>query len=233
MNIYPAIDLMDGRAVRLFKGEKESKKVYGDPLKMAEDFSHVVDKIHVIDLDGAFQGGSRNLEVVESIIAETGLKVQLGGGFRDIGGVRKAYSAGVENVIIGTKAFDFGFLRAVTDEFDGITVSLDCRAGKIALSGWEEQVDIALSDAYDMVRKYVDRMIYTDIEKDGTLDGISLKDKFWDDDEMIYAGGVTGMEDIVKLNDIGFSGVIIGKAIYEGNLNINEVMEKIGELHVG
>ncbi len=228
MKVYPAIDLMEGRAVRLFKGEKESKKVYGDPIEIAREFSYVVDKIHVVDLDGAFQGCSRNLDVVEHMITETGLKVQMGGGFRDMAGVRRAYSAGVENVIIGTKAFDLDFLRSVTDEFDGITVSLDCRDGKIALSGWKEQADMELREAYGMVSEYVDRMIYTDIERDGTLDGISLKDKFWGDEEMIYAGGVTSMEDIIRLSDIGFSGMIIGKAIYEGNLDINEVIRKIG-----
>ncbi len=229
MNVYPAVDLMGGKAVRLFKGEKETKKVYGDPLKVASDFSQIVDKIHIVDLDGAFEGNPRNLDTVEEIISETGLRVQIGGGFRARTSIERAYSAGVENVIIGTKAFDIDFLSRVTQEFNGITVSLDCRHGMIALSGWEEKSELKLEEAYEMVSPYVDRMIYTDIEKDGTLDGTSLDSKFWKDEEMIYAGGVSSLEDVRRLNKVGFSGIIIGKALYEGKIDLKKVMKETGD----
>lgn len=229
MKVYPAIDLMDGKAVRLYKGEKGSRKIYGDPLEIAMGFSELVDKIHIIDLDGAFAGNSRNLEVVEEIISKVGLKVQVGGGFRDISSIRRAYSAGVENVIIGTKALERDFLEEITDEFHGITVSLDCRSGIISLSGWQDDCGMELKEAYGLVSAYVDRIIYTDIERDGTLDGITMGDRFWKDEEVIYAGGVTSIDDIKQLESVGFSGVIIGKAIYEGRIDLEEVLSYVGE----
>ncbi|RLF87548.1 1-(5-phosphoribosyl)-5-((5-phosphoribosylamino)methylideneamino)imidazole-4-carboxamide isomerase, partial [Thermococci archaeon] len=172
MRIYPAIDLMSGKAVRLYKGRKDKVKVYGDPLEIASGFSEYVDKIHVVDLDGAFEGKPKNLDVVGRIIEETGLKIQLGGGFRDYESIAKAYSIGVENVIIGTKAFDLEFLEKVTQDFEGITVSLDARGGRIAVKGWEEESSITVEEAYERLKKYVNRFIYTAIEKDGTLTGI-------------------------------------------------------------
>ncbi|MFO8109617.1 MAG: 1-(5-phosphoribosyl)-5-((5-phosphoribosylamino)methylideneamino)imidazole-4-carboxamide isomerase [Thermoplasmata archaeon] len=229
MKVYPAIDLMDGRVVRLFKGEKKTKKVYGDPIDIAHEFSQTVDKIHIVDLDGAFAGTPQNLFVVEKIISETGLKVQMGGGFRDYESIERAYSAGVNNVIIGTRAFDRDFLSRITQEFSGVTVSLDCRNGKIALSGWEEDIDIPLEEAYERVRNHVDRMIYTDIERDGTLEGTSLDSKFWNDEEMIYAGGVSTLDDVKTLKKVGFSGIIIGKAIYEGKIELKEVLANLGD----
>ena len=142
MRVYPAIDLMSGKAVRLYKGKKESVKVYGDPVEIAKDFAKLLDKIHVVDLDGAFEGKPKNLDVVRRIIEETELKIQVGGGFRDYESIAKANSTGVENVIIGTKAFDMEFLGKVTQDFEGITVSLDARGGRIAVKGWEEESSI-------------------------------------------------------------------------------------------
>ena len=225
MRVYPAIDLMSGKAVRLYKGKKESVKVYGNPVEIAKGLTRLVDKIHVVDLDGAFGGKPKNLDVVKKIIEETGLKVQVGGGFRSYESIAEAHSIGVENVIIGTKAFDLEFLETVTQDFGGITVSLDARDGKIAVKGWEEESPITIGEAYKMLRKYVDRFIYTAIEKDGTLTGIENIKRFWDREEFIYAGGVSSVEDILKLKEIGFSGAIIGKALYEGRVTLEEILE--------
>ncbi|AFK23222.1 1-(5-phosphoribosyl)-5-((5-phosphoribosylamino)methylideneamino)imidazole-4-carboxamide isomerase [Pyrococcus sp. ST04] len=224
MEVYPAIDLMNGQAVRLYKGKRDSVKVYGDPLRFAEKFSEVVDKIHIVDLDGAFTGKPRNLDVVRRIIEEIGVKVQIGGGFREYEWIAKAYSIGVENVIIGTRAFDLDFLERITKEFDGITVSLDSKDGKIAIKGWVEG-GIPVKEAYSLVKPYVSRFVYTSVERDGTLTGIEEIEKFWGDEEFIYAGGVSKLSDVVKLSKIGFSGVIVGKALYEGFFSLEELVE--------
>ncbi|MFA4641070.1 1-(5-phosphoribosyl)-5-((5-phosphoribosylamino)methylideneamino)imidazole-4-carboxamide isomerase [Pyrococcus kukulkanii] len=225
MEVYPAIDLMNGKAVRLYKGERERVKVYGDPLKFAEKFSELVDKIHIVDLDGAFTGRPQNLDVVKRIIEETGLRVQIGGGFRDYNSIARAYEIGVENVILGTKAFDLEFLEMVTQEFPGITVSLDSKAGKVAVRGWTEASEIEVSEAYEMLRRYVNRFVYTSIERDGTLTGVESIEKFWENEEFIYAGGVSSPQDVIKLAKVGFSGVIVGKALYEGAVSLEELVE--------
>lgn len=224
MEVYPAIDLMDGKAVRLYKGRKDKVRVYGDPLRIAQRFAEFVDKIHVVDLDGAFEGFPKNLDVVERIIQETGLRIQLGGGLRSYEAIAKAYEIGVENAIIGTKAFDIGFLERITQDFEGITVSLDSRGGRIAVKGWVES-GLEVKEAYGILKKYVDRFIYTSVERDGTLTGIEEIERFWENEEFIYAGGVSSADDLRKLQEIGFSGVIVGKALYEGLVSLEELLE--------
>lgn len=225
MRIYPAIDLMDGKAVRLYRGRKDKVKVYGDPVEIAKGFAEYVDKIHIVDLDGAFIGKPQNLDVVKRIIEETGLRIQLGGGFRSYESIAKAYEIGIENVVIGTKAFDLEFLEKITEDFEGITVSLDARGGRIAVKGWLEESSISVGEAYEMLRKYIKRFIYTAIERDGTLMGIESIERFWKDEEFIYAGGVSSVSDVLKLREIGFSGVIVGKALYESKISLKELLE--------
>jgi len=226
MEIYPAIDLMGGKAVRLYKGKKNTVKVYGDPVEIAGRFAELVDKIHVVDLDGAFQGFPRNLDVVERIIRETGLRIQFGGGLRSYEAIKRAYEIGVENAIIGTKAFDLEFLREVTEDFEGITVSLDSKGGRIAVKGWLES-GIPVREAYGMLKAYVNRFVYTSVERDGTLTGIEEIERFWKNEEFIYAGGVSSVEDVVRLKRIGFSGVIVGKALYEGLVKLEDLLEVV------
>ncbi len=229
MKIYPAIDLMNGKAVRLYKGRKNKVKVYGDPVEIAKGFAEYVDKIHIVDLDGAFSGKPQNLNVVKRIIEKTGLRIQLGGGFRDYESIAKAYEIGVENVIIGTKAFDLEFLEKVTQDFEGITVSLDAKGGEIAVKGWLEESSMRVEEAYEMLRKYVKRFIYTAIERDGTLTGIESIKRFWDNEEFIYAGGVSSVSDVLKVREIGFSGTIVGKALYEGKVTLEELLNVLGD----
>lgn len=128
--IYPAIDIMDGKVVRLYKGKKDEVKVYGDPLKFAEKFSEYVDKIHIVDLDGAFSGKPQNLDIVEKIIRDVGVRVQIGGGFRDYESIKKAYDIGVENVIIGTKALDISFFGKNNLRIRGNNSQLGLQRGK-------------------------------------------------------------------------------------------------------
>ena len=232
MEVYPAIDLMSGKAVRLYRGRRESVKVYGDPVVIAERFAELVDKIHVVDLDGAFEGFPQNLDVVKRIIEETGLRVQFGGGLRSYEAVARAYEAGVENVIIGTKAFDIEFLRRITDDFEGVTVSLDSRGGRVSVRGWLES-GMDVKDAYELLRDYVNRFVYTSVERDGTLTGIEEIERFWGSEEFIYAGGVSSAGDVERLAEIGFSGVIVGKALYEGLVTLEELLEVVKCLRKG
>ena len=227
LDIYPAIDLMDGKVVRLYKGKKDSAKVYGDPLEIAQEFSEQVNKIHIVDLDGAFEGEPQNFGVVERIIEETGLSVQLGGGLRKIETLKRAYNSGVENGIIGTMAFDEEFLEEASSRFPGLTVSLDVKGGKVRIKGWEEKSALGLDEAFEYARNYVDRFVFTSVESDGTLVGISKIDRFWEEEKVIYAGGVTSLVDIKNLEGIGFSAAIIGKALYEGNIKLSEALAAV------
>lgn len=227
MEIYPAIDLFEGQVVRLKKGRKEEMKVYGDPLEFAYEFEKYVDKVHVIDLEGAFKGNPANMDVVKQIVDETELSVQIGGGYRTYKDIEEAYSLGVDNVIISTKALDEGFLKNVTDDFQGITVSLDIKEGKIAVDGWRDCIEKNVSEIVDHLSEYVGRLIFTRIEKDGLLEGVQPLDEISSEIEMIYAGGVTDTDDIELLEQKGYSGCIIGKAIYENKVDLNEIKELV------
>ncbi len=225
MKIYPAIDIMNGKVVRLVRGEKRASKIYGDPLKIAHMFSRYVDKVHIVDLDGAFEGKPRNLHIVKKIIKETGLRVQIGGGFRDYQSISHAYSLGVDNVIIGTRALDLDFLKTISRDFGGITVSLDTRNRLVSYKGWTKDFPVPVENLYIMLKNFVKRFIYTAIERDGTLRGAKLISRFWNNEEFIYAGGVLSLQDIILLKERGFSGVIVGKALYEGIMKIEDIME--------
>ena len=162
---------------------------------IAKKLSQFVDLIHIVDLDGAFEGSPKNLDVVQEIIKETGLKVEVGGGFRTYESIEKAYNIGVTYVIVGTAAFDLEFLRKVTQDFTNITVSLDVEKGKLKTKGWLENSNKNLKDAFEVFKQYTKRFIYTDTTKDGTLEGVSsYLTKFWKDEEVIYAGGITSVK---------------------------------------
>lgn len=226
MRIYPAIDIMDGKAVRLEEGKKERKKVYGRPLEFAKEFSRFVDAVHVVDLDGAFAGKPKNLGVVSEMLEETELRVQLGGGIRGMDTLRTVTEIGVRNPIIGTKARDLEFLSKATDECEGLTASLDAGEEGLMLEGWETETKVSPSEAFQEMQGLVDRFVFTSINRDGKLEGIGEVERFWEKEEaeVIYAGGVTSAADIEKLEARGFDGAIIGKALYESELGLKEAL---------
>lgn len=227
MKIYPAIDIYNGEAVRLEKGKKEKMKSFGDPVEYAEKFSKYFDKLHIVDLEGAFESKPRNLDTVERILDLYDVKVQIGGGFRDISSVQRAYSAGVENVIVGTRAFDKDFMEKITEEFEGVTVSLDIKSGNLAVDGWRTTLNMGLEEGLDQLESYVDRFIYTITEQDGLLEGIKTVPSVPEVGEIIYAGGVTSKEDIYLLDEMGFDGCVIGRGLYEEKISLEELNRNI------
>ncbi len=234
MNIFPAIDLYDGKAVRLYKGDYAQMTVYSEnPMDVARDFEAAGAKfIHMVDLEGARDGSTPNLSIVADIAQNTALFVEIGGGIRDMETVEKYLSAGVGRVILGTAAVtDRDFLtRAVRAYGDKIAVGADVKDGYIAIKGWLEQ------SAYTLERFLADAqavgvrtVICTDISKDGAMAGTNralyrdLISRF--DMDIVASGGVSSMEDVKALADMGLYGAIIGKAYYTGAIDLREAIE--------
>ncbi|MGI6152137.1 MAG: 1-(5-phosphoribosyl)-5-[(5-phosphoribosylamino)methylideneamino]imidazole-4-carboxamide isomerase [Christensenellales bacterium] len=233
MLIFPAIDLSEGCVVRLFQGDYNQKKVYDDdPLQVAKSFAMLgATHLHVVDLDGAKAGESRNAEVVERIARESGLFVQIGGGIRNMERVRRYLACGAGRVILGTAAVkDPAFLKEALAAFgEGIAVGVDARRGKVALSGWLEDTDMDSFRFCEQLRDLgVQTVIYTDIEKDGGLQGTNLaayeRLKNIANLNVIASGGISSEEDLKALFAIGVHGAIIGKALYEGRLDLSRAL---------
>ena len=228
MLLYPAIDLMDGQVVRLERGLAEKKTVYSDdPVAMALRWQAAgADWIHLVDLDAAFEGKSRNLEVIRAIAEAVTVPCELGGGMRDAGSIEAGLSTGVRRVIIGTKAAEPGFLAQAAGAFgpSRLAVGIDAKDGKVAVKGWVETMELtALDLAREAVTAGIRTIIYTDIATDGMLRGPNLEAMREMAEavpcDLIASGGVSGPEDIVALAAIpGIHGAIIGRALYEGRM---------------
>ena len=228
MLLYPAIDLMDGQVVRLERGLAEKKTVYSDdPVAMALRWQAAgADWIHLVDLDAAFEGKSRNLEVIRAIAEAVTVPCELGGGMRDAGSIEAGLSTGVRRVIIGTKAAEPGFLAQAAGAFgpSRLAVGIDAKDGKVAVKGWVETMELtALDLAREAVTAGIRTIIYTDIATDGMLRGPNLEAMREMAEavpcDLIASGGVSGPEDLVALAAIpGIHGAIIGRALYEGRM---------------
>jgi len=240
MLIIPAIDIKDGRCVRLYQGDMDQETVYyQQPLDAAR---HLVEEgarmIHVVDLNGAVEGRPVHLPELAAICAESGVAVEVGGGLRTLEAVGQAMDAGVERVVIGTKAYeDQDFLRAACERFPGrVVVGIDARAGKVAVRGWRD--DTAM-DAVELARRCEDdgaaRIIYTDISRDGTGSGANAEQTVRlaraVGIPVIASGGVGSLDDIrtlAALADEGIEGVIVGRAFYNGAFSLAEAMAAAG-----
>ncbi|MFA5257892.1 MAG: 1-(5-phosphoribosyl)-5-[(5-phosphoribosylamino)methylideneamino]imidazole-4-carboxamide isomerase [Opitutales bacterium] len=238
MKIYPAVDIKNGRVVRLRQGRKDQESVYfEDPAEPARRWAEAgAEWVHVVDLDGAFTGHPSNWKAIEAISA-TGMKVQMGGGLRDEASVERAFLAGVARVVIGTKAVDDkGFISALVRKHgDKIAVGIDAKDGKVAVRGWVDTMDAtALGLAKTVADLGVSTIIYTDISRDGMLEGPNYEAQ----SEMcanvscriIASGGVGSLEDVVLFSKLdakhaNFDGVIIGKALYEGRVDLVDALE--------
>lgn len=237
MIILPAIDLYGGKAVRLFKGDYNQMTVYSEtPVSVACDFEKSGAKwVHLVDLEGAKDGTTPNIETVTAIAKNTPLLCEIGGGIRSMDTVERYFSAGVSRVILGTAAVtDEAFLReAVAKYGEKIAVGADIKDGKIAIKGWLEKSDIdALEFCEKMQKIGVNTIICTDISKDGAMKGANhalyrdLSEKF--DMQLVASGGVSSIEDVKRLSELGIYGAIIGKAYYTGAIDLFEAI-KIAE----
>jgi len=233
MHIFPAIDLYDGCAVRLYKGDYSQMTVYSrDPLAVARDFEAAgAEYIHMVDLEGAKDGTTPNLSVVASIAQNTHLKVEIGGGIRSLNTVEKYLSAGVYRVILGTAAItDPEFLKAALARYgERIAVGADIKDGFVAIKGWLETSKSSCEEFFaDMEALGVRTVICTDISKDGAMKGTNralyceLSKRFSVD--IVASGGVSSLEDIEALRDMGLYGAIVGKAYYVGAIDLCEAI---------
>ena len=233
MIILPAIDLFDKKAVRLFKGDYQQMTVYSErPWEIALDFKNAgAEFIHLVDLEGAKDGTTPNLEVVEKIISETGLSVEIGGGIRSRETLEKYFSIGVARVILGTAAVnDRDFLLWAVEKYgEKIAVGADIKDGFVAIKGWLEKSEIKCEDFFsDMQSIGVKTIICTDISKDGAMQGTNrelykeLSEKFSID--IVASGGVSSLEDIKALREMNLYGAIVGKAYYIGAINLPEAI---------
>ena len=234
MNIYPAIDLYDGKAVRLYKGNYDEMTVYSDnPAEIARDFeAQGARYIHIVDLVGAKTGGTPNLETVKTIIGSIGLFAEIGGGIRSMETVKTYLDAGAGRVILGTAAVeneDF-LTEAVGTYGEQIAVGVDLKDGFVAVKGWTEKSRYSAFDFCEKLQNIgVETLIVTDISKDGAMQGANhglyreLSERFRMD--LIASGGVSSLEDIRKLAALGVSGAIVGKAYYTKAFTIKEALE--------
>lgn len=234
MLIFPAIDLFEGKAVRLLKGEYDRMTVYNDdPLSVARDFaSQGATCLHLVDLEGAKSGTTPNIDTIRRLAAETELFTEVGGGIRSMDTVRTYLTAGVDRVILGTAAVkDESFLReAVAAYGERIAVGVDIRDGKVAIHGWTETSGI---DAMDFMARLeeigVSTVICTDISRDGAMAGTNhdlyrqLSERF--SLQIIASGGVSSIEDVRELAARNLYGAIIGKAYYTGAISLREAIE--------
>ncbi len=234
MEIFPAIDLYEGQAVRLLKGDYAQKTVYSaDPAAVAEGFKKAGAKyIHLVDLEGARDGGTPNFDTISEIVRRSGLLAEVGGGVRDEATVEKYLSAGVYRVILGTAAVsDRTLLASLLKKYgERIAVGVDVRGGRVAVKGWRElsaeTLDGFCAQLQDMGVKTI---ICTDISKDGAMQGTNralykeLSAKYAMD--IVASGGVSTIEDVRALRDMGLYGAILGRAIYTGGINLAEAIE--------
>ena len=234
MLIFPAIDLYGGKAVRLYKGDYEQMTVYSnDPVSVARDFEKKGAKwVHLVDLEGAKNGTTPNIDVVSAIARETSLNCEIGGGIRNMETVEKYLAAGVCRVILGTAAVtDNSFLCAAVEKYgERIAVGVDIKDGKVAIKGWLEKSEY---DAFDFCEKMqkigIKTIICTDISKDGAMRGANhalyreLSDRF--KMQIVASGGVSSMDDVKKLADLNIYGAIIGKAYYTGAIDLESAIK--------
>jgi len=239
MKIFPAIDIKDKKCVRLIKGDFENKTEYEtSPLDQAGKYKDYGFKnLHIIDLDGALTGNTVNLDIIQEIVRKYDLKVEVGGGVRSMNSITKYIDSGVEKVILGSAAIkDKKFLKEACFKFKNkIALGLDAKDGNLFVSGWKENLNIKIIDFLKNINSYgVSRLIYTDINRDGTKSSPNFDEtvKIAEISKcpVIISGGVSSVSDIKKtkeLNNKNIEGIIVGKAIYDGDIKLEELVREL------
>ena len=237
MKIFPAIDIKDKRCVRLLKGNFDNQTTYEQsPFDQASKYKDVgLLNLHMVDLDGALTGELINLEIIKNIIKKLNISIEIGGGIRSMDKIQAYIDIGVDKVILGSAAIkDPNFLRQACETFKNkIALGLDAKKGKLSVSGWKETIDQTAEDYLRNVNKHgFSRVIYTDIDRDGTKTGPNLEETIniakISSSPVVVSGGISSIEDIKrirKLNALNIEGVIVGKAIYDGDIDLNELRE--------
>ena len=233
MIIFPAIDLKDGKCVRLSQGRFDESIIYSEnPVEIAKSFENDGAKyLHIIDLNGAETNDNINLEVIQKIINNISIPIQVGGGIRSIEKAEEILKSGVSRIIIGTSAIeDFEMLKILVERYpEKVIVSIDANHQNVATRGWKTQTEVNAIDLSKRLEEIgIKTIVYTDISKDGMMQGPNFLDYIELSKKtnlnIIASGGVSSLNDVIKLNEIGLYGAIIGKAIYESKINLKEVI---------
>ena len=239
MKIFPAIDIKDKKCVRLVKGDFENKTEYEmSPVEQAGKYKdHGFKNLHIVDLDGALTGETVNLDIIQEIVSKFDLKIEIGGGIRNFENIKKYIEVGVEKVILGSAAIqDKNFLKEACQKFSNkIALGLDAKEGYLSVSGWKENSNRLTLDYLKEVNEFgVSRLIYTDINRDGMKQSPNFEETFKVTDTsncpVIISGGVSSNEDIKKakeLNNNNIEGIIVGKAIYDGDIKLEELVKEL------
>jgi phosphoribosylformimino-5-aminoimidazole carboxamide ribotide isomerase len=237
MKIFPAIDIKDKKCVRLLKGNFVNQTTYEQsPFDQASRYKDAgLLNLHMVDLDGALTGELINLEIIENIVKKLNISMEIGGGIRSMDKIQAYIDIGVDKVILGSAAIkDPNFLRKACEKFKNkIALGLDAKKGKLLVSGWKETTNQTAEDYLRNVNEYCfSRVIYTDIDRDGTKTGPNLEETIniakISSSPVVVSGGIASIEDIKKiktLNEFNIEGVIVGKAIYDGDIDLNELRE--------
>ena len=236
MKIFPAIDIKDKKCVRLVKGDFDNKTEYEmSPIEQAGKFKdHGFKNLHIVDLDGALTGVTVNLDIIKDIVSKFNLNVEVGGGIRSIDSIIEYIDAGVEKVILGSAAIkDKNFLKEACVKFpDKIALGLDAKEGYLSVSGWKENSNQSILEYLSYVNDYgVSRLIYTDINKDGMKQSPNFEETSKVAEKsncpVIISGGVSSLEDIKKAKTLkNIEGIIVGKAIYDGDIELDELVKE-------
>ncbi len=239
MKIFPAIDIKDKKCVRLVKGNFDNKTEYEmSPVEQARKYKDYGFKnLHIVDLDGALTGKTVNLDIIREILTKFDLKIEIGGGIRNFESIKKYTDAGVEKVILGSAAIkDKNFLKEACKKFpDKIALGLDAKNGYLSVSGWKENSNQLTLDYLKEVNDYgASRLIYTDIDRDGMKQSPNFEETSkvsnTSNCPVIISGGVSSIDDIKKARDLGnknIEGIIVGKAIYDGDIKLDELVKEL------
>jgi phosphoribosylformimino-5-aminoimidazole carboxamide ribotide isomerase len=237
MKIFPAIDIKDKKCVRLLRGDFENQTTYKQsPFDQALKYKDVgFLNLHMVDLDGALSGELVNLEIIEKIVKKLNISIEIGGGIRSIDKIQAYIDIGVDKVVLGSAAIkDPDFLRQACKKFKGkIVLGLDAKKGKLSVSGWKETINQTAEDYLKNVNSYgFTRVIYTDIDRDGTKTEPNIEETIniakISSAPVVISGGISSIEDVKKikaLKKFNIEGVIVGKAIYDGDISLNDLKE--------
>ena len=239
MKIFPAIDIKDKKCVRLIKGDFENKTEYEtSPIDQAKKYQdHGFKDLHIVDLDGALTGRTVNIDIIQEVVSKHDLKIEIGGGVRTLDSIKKYVDAGVDKVILGSAAIkNKEFLKEACEKFKNkIALGLDAKNGNLCVSGWKENLNIKTIDFLKEVNSFgVSRIIYTDINKDGMKTSPNFDETIkiaeLSNCPVVISGGVSSINDIKKAKDLNnkkIEGIIIGKSIYDGDINLDELAKEI------